>query len=342
MTIFVTGAAGLLGGAVVAALMEAGHSVVGLVHRKPSICDNAGNALAASACDLASPPPRLCALHGDVSQPGLGLDATTRAWLDLQVTAIIHCAALVRFDTDWEALEKVNVAGTRHVAQLCPDARFVHVSTAYVCGLRDGAVAEAACDPVGPFGNDYERSKALGEAELHGLRPAAVIARPSIIVGEQASGRIRSFDTIYRALKFIAEGKIAAVPALPEATLNFVPIDHVVRAIVALIEQPAANGKIVHLAARDAVAARRFLGLIGGVPGLASPCIVAPEQHDHAGASVAERLARPYWGYFQRHPEFATEALAELTGIAAPQWDDAALLRQIAFCADAGFLRVQP
>ncbi|WP_081095088.1 SDR family oxidoreductase [Erythrobacter donghaensis] len=339
MAVLVTGAAGLLGGALVAALTGAGHPVIGLVHREATIRDNAGKALAATECDPASPPRGLVVLHGDIAQARLGLDSAAGAWLERHVSAIIHCAALVRFDAEWEALEAVNVAGIRHVAALCPDARFIHVSTAYVCGLRDGPIPEAPCDPAGPFGNLYERSKALGEAELHRLRPAAVIARPSIIVGEQASGRIRSFDTIYRAFKFIAEGKIAAVPASAEATLNFVPIDHVVRGIVALLALRVHDGRIVHLAAREAVAATRFLGLIGGVPGLRCPRILTPQQHQHTGASVAERLARPYWGYFQRYPDFATDALADLTGIAAPVWDDPALLRQITFCAEAGFLR---
>jgi nucleoside-diphosphate-sugar epimerase len=342
VTVFVTGAAGLLGGALIAALIEAGYSVVGLLHHEAVPRDNAGQVLSAATFEAASPPPRLCVLHGDVSQPELGLDCAARAWLDRHVSAIIHCAALVRFDAEWDALEKVNVAGTRHVASLCPDARFIHISTAYVCGLKDGPIPEAPCDPAEPFGNLYEQSKAMGEAELHRLRPAALIARPSIIVGEQASGRIRSFDTIYRAFKFIAEGKIEAVPASAQATLNFVPIDHVVRGIVALLKLPKPKGQIVHLAARDAVAATRFLGLIGLVPGLLSPRIVTPQQHEQARGSVAERLARPYWGYFQRHPDFATDALADLTGIAAPQWDDAALLRQIAFCAEAGFIRLNP
>jgi nucleoside-diphosphate-sugar epimerase len=339
VAILVTGAAGLLGGALVAALTGSGHSVIGLVHREATIRDNAGAVLATQQFDPALPPKGLAVLHGDVRKPGLGLDQASRAWLDRHVSVVIHCAALVRFDAAWDDLAAVNVAGTRHVAQLCPAARFIHVSTAYVCGLKDGAIAEAACNPDGPFGNDYERSKARGEAELHHLRPAAVIARPSIIIGEHASGRIRSFDTIYRAFKFIAEGKIAAVPASPQATLNFVPIDHVVSGIAALVEEPAADGRIVHLAAQAGVPVSRFLGLIGSVAGLHSPQIIAPAAYGHHTATVAERLARPYWGYFQRHPEFATEALADLTGITAPQWDDAALLRQITFCAEAGFLR---
>jgi 2-alkyl-3-oxoalkanoate reductase len=339
VTVLVTGAAGLLGGALVAALIAAGHPVIGLVHREAAIRDNAGKRLASSELDPASPPNGLMIVAGDVSRPGLGLDQPRRDWLDQHITTVIHCAALVRFDAVWDDLEAANVAGTRHVAQMCPEARFIHVSTAYVCGLTDGPIPEAPCDPDWSFGNFYERSKALGEAELRRLRPNAVIARPAIVVGEQASGRIRNFDTIYRAFKFIAEGKIPAVPTLPQATLNFVPIDHVVSAIAALVEQPAAVGKIVHLAAQEAVAVNRFLGLIDQIPGLRSPRIVAPGQHQQSG--VAERLARPYWGYFQRYPDFATGALAEITGIAAPRWDDAALLRQIAFCQEQGFIRAR-
>ena len=174
---------------------------------------------------------------------------------------------------------------------------------------------------------------------LRQLRPDSIIARPSIIVGEASSGRIRSFDTIYRAFKFIAEGKISEVPALPTATLNFVPIDHVVKGIIALVGRPAANGKIVHLAARTAVPATRFLTLIGAMEGLHTPRIVAPEHIAMNRETIAVRLARPYWGYFRRHPEFATDALARLAGIAAPEMDDAAVLRQIAFCLEAGFIR---
>ena len=339
MTVLVTGAAGLLGAALTAALAAQGKTVIAMVHKTSEIRNNTGDVIPAAACDPSSAPSGIQVVRGDVRNPGLGLDPATREWLDRHVSAVVHCAALVRFEAAWDELEAINVTGTRHVAQLCPCARFIHVSTAYVCGLTDGLIAEAPCDPEGPFGNDYERSKAEAETSLREQRPEAVIARPSIIVGEAASGRIRSFDTIYRAFKFIAEGKITAVPSKTTATLNFVPIDHVVDALAALVDQPASDGRIVHLAARRAVPAQRFLDLVGTVPGLCSPRIVAPEPFADARTSIAERLARPYWGYFQRHPDFLTGALAELTGLAAPAIDDAVLLRQIAFCVSAGFIR---
>ena len=341
MAILITGATGLLGGALTAALVSMGHDVVAMVHRNGVIKDNAGYELPAARSALPLSPSGVVLVSGDVRRPGFGLDAGTIRWLDRHVTAVVHCAAVVRFEAEWADLEAVNVEGTRHAALMCPSARFIHVSTAYVCGLTDGPVPEQPCDPEGPFGNRYEHSKALAELVVSDLRPDAVIARPSIIVGEAANGRIRSFDTIYRAFKFIAEGKVAAVPALPTATLNFVPIDHVVDAIAALVEKSACDGRIVHLAARKAVPAQRFLNLIGTVPGLRSPRIVTPELFADARATIAERLARPYWGYFQRHPEFSTEVLHKLTGIAAPEVDDVAILRQIVFCVQAGFIRPQ-
>jgi nucleoside-diphosphate-sugar epimerase len=312
------------------------------VNRNGIIRDNAGNALAGKPCDWASRPLRLSLFHADISQPGLGLGAAERSWLDQHVDMIIHCAAIVRFEANWDDLEAVNIAGTRNVAQLCPSARFIHVSTAYVCGLKDGPAPEGPCDVHGPFGNAYERSKALAEAVVHDLRPAATIVRPSIVIGEAENGRIRSFDTIYRAFKFIAEGKISTVPALPTATLNFVPIDHVVNSIAALVRQPLADGRIIHLVAQEAIPALGFLASIGGVDGLHCPNVVAPAELSAVKGTAAERLARPYWSYFQRHPAFATGELAALTGIAAPALDDAAILRQISFCVEAGFIRVQP
>lgn len=340
--IFVTGAAGLLGGALIAALIEAGHAVIGLVHRDTCIRGNDGQSLGAAAFDGSDPRPgTVMTVQGDVRRLGLGIDPATCAWLTRHVDSVIHCAALVRFDADAGELEAVNVDGTRHVAELFASARFIHVSTAYVCGMENGPIAETACKPGGAFGNGYEQSKAKAEAVVRAMRPAALIVRPSIIVGEAATGMIRSFDTIYRAFKFIAEGRIAAVPTTPLATLNFVPIDHVTSGIFDLVDNAAAAGRLVHLAARRSIPALRFLELIGDIPGLCRPAIVAPDDQAAPTQGLAERLTRPYWGYFERHPEFATDGLAELSGRQAPIMDDAALLRQIQYCVKAGFIRAQ-
>lgn len=243
MNVLLTGAAGLLGGAVAASLMQAGHTVFGLVHRATLVCGNDGKPLAALPFEGSEPlAGTLIILHGDVRHDDLGLGQTTLQWLSRRIDVVVHCAALVKFEADLAALAAVNVDGTCTVARLFSHARFIHVSTAYVCGLNNGPIAEQPCDTRGEFGNAYEQSKAQSEAALLQLRPDATIARPSIIIGEAASGRIQKFDTIYRAFKFIAEGRIRAVTVTPSATLNFVPIDHVVAGLCDLVDRATARG----------------------------------------------------------------------------------------------------
>lgn len=342
--ILVTGAAGLIGGAVVQALAGSGRAVVGLVHGNPDIIGNDRRPVPLSAFGAKVPERGTVApLRGDVRERGLGLDPSALAWLQRHVDVVVHCAALVRFEADAAALDAVNVQGTQNIAALFPAARFIHVSTAYVCGLLDGPVPETACDPFRTFGNGYEQSKATAEFRLRALRPDACILRPSIVVGERLTGRIRDFDTIYRAFKFIAEGRIDRVPVASSATLNFVPIDHVVGSIcdvASRMESGAGfSGEIMHLAAQSAVPAARFLTLLGQVSGLSAPRITDPDEAPPADSGLSERLVRPYWGYFKRNPQFETEQAARLLGREAPHMGDAELLRQTEFCVRAGFIR---
>lgn len=342
--ILVTGAAGLIGGAVVQALAGSGRAVVGLVHSNPEIVGNDRQPVPLSAFGAKVPERGAVApLRGDIRQKGLGLDPAALVWLQRHVDVVIHCAALVRFEADAAALDAVNVQGTHNVATLFPAAHFIHVSTAYVCGLLDDRVPETPCDPSGTFGNGYEQSKAIAEARLRALRPDACILRPSIVVGEQLTGMIRDFDTIYRAFKFIAEGRIDHVPVAPSATLNLVPIDHVVDSIcdvASRMESDAGcSGEIMHLAAKAAVPAARFLALLGRIPGLKVPRITAPNAAPSTVSGLSWRLIRPYWGYFKRSPKFETAQTARLLGRDAPEMGDTELLRQIEFCVGSGFIR---
>ncbi|WP_298303513.1 SDR family oxidoreductase [uncultured Erythrobacter sp.] len=340
MIIFLTGAAGLLGGAIAHELVRRGHGVIGLVHNAADIRGNDGGALQASSFD--GDPPQdgeILTLRGDIAEPGLGLSESERMAVAQGVDCVIHCAALVRFEAPSEDLESINVHGTCNVAKQFPNARLVHVSTAYSCGLRKGAISETSHGPNDSFGNGYERSKALAEHRLLELRPDAIIARPSIIVGEHKSGQIRSFDTVYTAFKFIAEGRVKSVRVDPRSTLNFVPIDHVVEGIVALACDTNAQSEIVHLAAREAISSELFLSLIGRTPGLRAPQIAAPCVEANGLAGMTERLIQPYLSYFERSPQFETNAITRLVGLKAPQLDAQDLLKHISFCVDEGFIK---
>lgn len=333
--ILVTGAAGLLGGEVCARLAAAGHAVTALVHRNPDVRGNDG-----------APVPVAGVLTADVSQPRMGWDERRLAEVARNHDLLVHCAATVRFDLADSDYAAVNVAGVAHALALARAGRmdFLHLSTAYVCGVRDGPVGEDDPLPDAGFANAYEASKAAGErlVRASGLRWA--IARPSIVVGDHASGAIRRFDTTYAAFRLIAEGRVRHMPARPGATLDFVPIDHVAGGIVALAEKMgAAAGGTFHLVSDQPLAVTRFAAAIGSYPQFTAPELVEPGAFDPAALPAMERrfyrrVAGLYASYFQRDPRFDDARFRAITGMACPETGAAYVRRLIEYCIAAGFL----
>jgi nucleoside-diphosphate-sugar epimerase len=333
--ILVTGAAGLLGGEVCARLVAAGHAVTALVHTTREVRGNDGAAV-----------PVGRTLTGDVSQPRFGGDATRLAEASYAHDLLIHCAATVRFDLPDEDYRAVNVGGVANALELAEAGAmdFLHISTAYVCGTRGGRIHEDDPLPDSGFANPYEASKAAGERLVRASPLRWAVARPSIIVGEHASGAIRRFDTTYAAFKLIAQGRVRHMPARAGATLDFVPIDYVAAGIVALAgAMEAAAGGTFHLVSAQPLPVERFASAIGAYPQFRAPALVPPEQFDPATLTATERrlfrrIAGLYASYFQRDPRFDDTRFRGLTGLACPQTGEAYVRRLIDFCVASGFL----
>ncbi len=334
LKILVTGAAGLIGGDVCARLAKAGHAVHALVHRNPEVRGNDG-----------TPVPVAGTHHGDVRKPHCGLDAGALG----QTDCVIHCAASLRFDLDDADYARVNVDGTAHALALAEalDADFLYVSTAYVCGQRGGVIPEGPVADGTDWANGYEASKAAAEAVVRASGRRFAIARPSIVLGEADSGRIRGFDTIYGAFKLMAEGHISRLPASIDATLDFVALDHVTAAIAAIAgSMERAAGGTFHLVSGGALPVADFVRGIGAWPQFRAPELVDPDDFDPATLPPLERrlykrVAAVYASYFQRSPRFDNSSLRALTGLDAPPADADYFRRQIAYCIDQGFLSGQ-
>ncbi|MEZ5681604.1 MAG: SDR family oxidoreductase [Erythrobacter sp.] len=333
--ILVTGAAGLLGGEVCARLVAAGHRVTALVHRTPDILANDGTPVAV---------PEV--VRGDVSQPQMGWDSALFERIASEHDLIIHCAATVRFDLNEEDYAAVNIGGTADALALAEAGGmgFLHISTAYVCGNRNGPIREDDPLPESGFANGYEASKAAGERLVRASRLRWAIARPSVVAGEHASGAIRQFDTTYAAFKLIAEGRVRHMAARQGATLDFVPIDHVAQGIVAIAERmDEASGRTFHLVAGRTLPIKRFIRTIGAYPQFHEPALVEPERFDPASLPALERrlykrVAGLYAAYFQRDPQFDDSALRELTGGVCPPTGEPYIRRLIDYCIEVGFL----
>jgi len=200
---------------------------------------------------------RVVAVRGDVTRAGLGVPSGLD-WLAPQVGEIVHVAASVSFELELQAARAINVDGTRRVLEFAERChargslrRLSYVSTAFVAGEHDGCFSEDDLDVGQRFRNSYEQSKYEAEcliARARGQLPVTVF-RPSIIVGERASGWTASFNVLYWPLRAFSRGTYYALPAQYSAPVDVVPIDYVADAMFALSQAREAEGTTFHLTA---------------------------------------------------------------------------------------------
>jgi thioester reductase-like protein len=229
---------------------------------------------------------RVRAVPADIERSGLGLDPRRRDALAEHVTDVIHAAASVSFSLPLPESRAVNVEGTRRLlelAQLCARRggleRFGHVSTAYVAGTYEGQFREGDLEVGQDFRNAYERSKFEAEQLVRGQRgrlPVQVF-RPSIVVGEGASGWTPSFNVIYTPLKAFAQGALPVLPARRSAPVDVVPVDYVADAVFELTTRPVEAEDTYHLVAGPlATTVQRLVDLSARYFGRRRPLLLPP------------------------------------------------------------------
>jgi nucleoside-diphosphate-sugar epimerase len=236
LRILVTGAAGLIGSELCGQLAERGHAVLALIHRTSVLRRNNGRMIKPAPYSGARlDRGAVLAVKGDVREDRLGFQPEVASAVASVIDLIVHCAAETGFQLAPDS-HTVNVEGTRNViafarcAKRCPPG-LVHVSTAYVSGERSGPILEDELDLGQIFANDYEATKARAESIVHESGLPAAIARPSIVVGDSATGAIGRFRNVYGLLKLIGSGQVTVLPTTSDASLDFVPINHVINGL---------------------------------------------------------------------------------------------------------------
>lgn len=255
---------------------------------------------------------RVRAVPGDLLAPGLGLAREQRRALVGSVRRIVHCAASISFELPLEQARAVNVGGVERVVELAREIaaqgrlrRFVHVSTAYVAGRHAGPFGEQDLLVGQRFRNSYERTKSEAEALLAGAAglPLA-IARPSIVVGHRVSGWTPAFNVIYWPMRAAERGLLTAVPARAGSIVDFVPVDHVGRALRALLRDEGARGAYNIVAGELALSAGELVELHAALTGRA-PVRFAADGALPAGAEA-------FSPYFDVSCTFGDERATEL------------------------------
>ncbi|WP_031168976.1 SDR family oxidoreductase [Streptomyces durhamensis] len=344
MTVLVTGAGGFVGAEVTARLTAAGHTVLALLHHNTELVRNNGRKLTPG-------PGTLTRITGDITRPGLGMTDDDRR-LAAIADRIVHCAAVTDFGLPDGHYDRLNVEGTRHVLDLALAVRtpLVHLSTAYVCGERDGTAREDELDVGQRPGNGYEKSKLAAEtlvraAAADGL-PVTVV-RPSIVTGAGRTGRVRDFKTIYPVLRILTRGLVRTVPGHYDAVLDLVPVDRVADLVTeATLRAQDAECRTLHAVGYE-LTLRDFSDVLAEYPCFQVPRFVPPSAFSAQALPDGER---PYYDrvitlydtYFRRRVHFDDTRAAAFSGRPAPTGARPYLRRLLDHCLATGYLGPAP
>lgn len=287
---------------------------------------------------------RIRAVRGDLRQERLGLEADRYEGLAGEVSEIVHSAASVSFDLPLAEAREINVDGTHRMLELaecCRDRgglrRYCQVSTAYVAGDHRGEFREDQLDVGQSFRNSYEQSKFEAERLVadRGAGLPTVVVRPSIIVGESATGWTSSFNVLYPPLKAFSRGAYPAIPARRSTPVDIVPVDYVAAAVVEVCQREGTAGTYHLVSGRAATTVGRLLDRAGAYFGRRPPTLVPPALYErvlypllvHTGGRHRRRALRrskALFPYFSMQVRFDdARARSALAGagvvVAAPE-----------------------
>ena len=363
--LLVTGATGLLGSYLVRDLLLDGQPLAVVVRRsrKESPEARVERLVARWEHELGKRLPRPRVFAGDLTKPRCGLADADLDWIGRHCSGLLHNAASLSFRGNDRAAEPwlSNVTGVANMLDVvrAADIEHVHhVSTAYVCGLRAGTIAEDDLDVGQDFGNDYERSKVEAETMIRAAAgPASVtVYRPSIIVGDSSTGFTSTYHGLFAVLR-LGHTLLAKVPlgttsgpaiirllgAAPSHTKNFVPVDWVSAVIAHCVQKPEARGRTFHVTHPEPVS-NVALGAVVQEAVERYSKAASPDDPELCNEQwFADNLAAQldvYRSYFRNDPTFDRTNTEAVAGhLPCPTLDHPRLMRMARFAIDEDFGR---
>ncbi|GAB3140158.1 NAD-dependent epimerase/dehydratase family protein [Marisediminicola antarctica] len=267
----VTGASGLLGGAVARAVAAAGHEVRTFQRRPsgiPGIADSLGS--------VTDPPAVADAVRG--------------------MDAVVHLAAKVSLAGDPAEFERANVGGTRNMLAAASGlesgepVRFVQVSSPSVAHSGASIMGDGAlpADP-GAARGDYARTKA--EAELLALaadsaRLSVVAIRPHLVWGPGDTQLVQ---------RIVDRARSGRLPLLGHgaALIDTIYVDNAASAIVAALEHaPEVHGRSYVVTNGEPRPVAEMLAGICRAAGVTPPRVRIPASVARTAGSLIEAIWR--------------------------------------------------
>ena len=271
-TVLVTGASGVVGGAVARALVAQGYRVVAL--QRGPVSDELRSL-------------GVIEVRGDITDA----QAVSRACTG--VGTVVHAAARVEVTGEWAEFDRVNVRGTDTVLGLARAqgvSRFVFVSSPSVAHSGHPLMG-AGADPAQPdqARSHYARSKAMAERAVlhcHAEGFATVAIRPHLVWGP---GDTQLTERIVQRARAGRLPLIGSGAALIDTTY----LDNVGTALAAAVARadlPEVGGRAFVVSNGEPRTVAEMLSRIALAGGAPAPRRAVPYPVARAGGLVAERI----------------------------------------------------
>ncbi|MEX0937834.1 MAG: SDR family oxidoreductase [Pirellulales bacterium] len=304
--------------------------------------------------------PRPVIIEGDLCLDDVVPDAEQRRWLAKHCGTILSCAASMTFREDKRGEPfRTNVDGTRNLLRLCQTAgirQYHHVSTAYICGLRQGQILESDVDVGQSLGNVYEKSKLEAEKMIRAadFLDQRTFYRPASVLGDSHSGYVTNFHGFYLPLQlaYTIAGRVpvkemnerffAKLGLQGHEGKNLVPVDWLSAAIVELVTHAQHHGQTYHLASPDPVPIAEIQHVIRDAIERYYPRPLATSVSE-AELSKLEALFYEYMSIYRSHwrddPKFdLTNTRAALPHLPCPKMTYDVLLRVSRYPVERNFM----
>ena len=250
MEYFVTGASGFIGRRLVKKLLSRRGAVVHFLIRQSSQ-DKVAELLAYWGVDEKRAKP----VFGDLVQPRLGLTKAALKQLG-GIDHFFHLAAVYDLGADAESQVQINIEGTRNAVVAANEMKagcFQHVSSIAAAGLYEGVFREDMFEEAENLDHPYFQTK--HESEKIVRKECKVpwrVYRPSLVVGDSATGEMDKIDGPYYFFKLIQRMRQMLPPWMPTlgiegGRINIVPVDFVVAAVDHIAHQKGHDGKAFHI-----------------------------------------------------------------------------------------------
>jgi thioester reductase-like protein len=253
-------------------------------------------------------------VRGDATAMDFGMTGARFLELARSIDVIQHCACAISGGLSRDLEQRTYLGGTGEVLELALAGegrlqRLVHWGSALLSDPIQGRASEAALTRPQSFRSSGDLARFQAEQLLRDsmARVPVTILRPSMMVGDSRTGESDSTSGLHQLMLMMLSSPAdlrLPLPSRGDQPLNLVPVDYVVRAGLAIADDPRSNGKTFHLVDEHPLSVLRVFELIAQAadrPGpsgklstnLASVLLRTPglERFSHIPRSFLEQLA---------------------------------------------------